>query len=491
MALEIELLAIMAAMCECEEKIRTGEISVERLARMCKNGGTTAVVTANGQKTINMLKDKVDNMYKNVSRMKLLKQTYPDNPDVCALAPRVADCFLTLIGIWYSLCEALLTPDEWRMIRPELQESMNEAPKIVADLLEQTSDNTVTVWFGLNVTKLRGGIDGARLILDRAMVNNRIDVIEKFMSYGFKVDERDHRGETCMYVAAYNGGLEAMKWLREKHGLSINEPRNDGDVPICIAAGNGHVKMVEWLLDKGVDINTRGQHGNTPMHQAALNGRIDVMRYLYGRGADIYLRNELGFSPMESAISNNRTKSMKCLVNELGMDVETPGPNGCTAIFTAAIGKIDGGGMVDCIKYLVKELGANVNARDKDGSTPMFWAAQLGKVDSILCLFGLGADVNERNNYKCTPMFLAAGNGQIKSIGCLAGMGADVNAKDMVGCTPMFPAAFGGHVESIQCLAGLGADVNVKAENGMTPIELAENAGKTECVKCLRELGAK
>lgn len=484
-----ELFAIETVVNDCEKKIKAGEISVDRLVRMCNAGSTTVEITANGQKTIAMMKDKVDSI--NIMGMKRLKQQYPNEPAVGKLGYRAAKCFLTLFDIWFSLCEALLPPDEWRVIRPDLQESMDEAPKIVADLLEQSPSDTATEWFGLNVTKLKDGIEGARRILDKAMVQNRIDVIEKFMSYGFKIDAKDHNGETCIYVAAYNGGLEVMKWLREKHGLKINEPRNDGDLPICIAAGNGHTKVVEWLLDKGVDINSRGQHGNTPMHQAALNGKIDVIRYLYDHKANIYLRNDLGFSPMESAISNNKTESIRCLVKECEMDVDTPGPGGCTAMFTAAIGKKDGGGMVDCIKYLAKELGANVNARDKDGSTPMFWAAQLGKADSILCLFNLGANVNERNNYKCTPMFLAAGNNQINCIGCLAGLGADVNARDMVGCTPMFPAAFGGHIESIQCLVGLGADVNVKAENGMTPIVLAGNAGKTACVECLKALGAR
>jgi hypothetical protein len=48
----------------------------------------------------------------------------------------------------------------------------------------------------------------------------------------------------------------------------------------------GNVRKVRLELQRGVDVNERGENGYTPLHAAAENGHAEVVRLLLGRGAD-------------------------------------------------------------------------------------------------------------------------------------------------------------------------------------------------------------
>ena len=54
-----------------------------------------------------------------------------------------------------------------------------------------------------------------------------------------------------------------------------------------IAASNGHTDIVKALLDKGADVNARGNKGSTALMFAAYNGHTDIVKSLIDKGAGL------------------------------------------------------------------------------------------------------------------------------------------------------------------------------------------------------------
>jgi hypothetical protein len=80
---------------------------------------------------------------------------------------------------------------------------------------------------------------------------------------------------------------------------------------------------------------------------------------------------------------------MKCLVKEIGADVNRADQDGFTPLMVAAHF-----GHVALVHYLGREPGAVINVTDREGATAIILAAQNGHLDVEQCLVGeLGADV--------------------------------------------------------------------------------------------------
>jgi len=61
------------------------------------------------------------------------------------------------------------------------------------------------------------------------------------------------------------------------------------------------VPEIAEMLDRGVDINTRGYNGNTLLHAAVVNGNKEMVKFLLSRRADPELKNAEGLTPLELA----------------------------------------------------------------------------------------------------------------------------------------------------------------------------------------------
>ncbi len=50
--------------------------------------------------------------------------------------------------------------------------------------------------------------------------------------------------------------------------------------------------MVKLLLEKGADVNAKGEHGWTPLMEAANRGHSEAAKLLLEKGADVNLKHE-------------------------------------------------------------------------------------------------------------------------------------------------------------------------------------------------------
>jgi hypothetical protein len=148
---------------------------------------------------------------------------------------------------------------------------------------------------------------------------------------------------------------------------------------------------------------------------------------------------------------------------------------------------------VEVLRCLVQDLGADVNGANQDGATPLYIAAERGHLAVVRCLVKeLGADVNQAANDGATPLYFAAAKGYLAvALLLVEELGADVNQGTRDGATPLFIAAQEGHLARVRCLVKkLGADVNRTRHNGITPLMVAVSAKQDDVVAFLLKYGA-
>ncbi len=259
----------------------------------------------------------------------------------------------------------------------------------------------------------------------------------------------DAHGHLAMHLAARNGQVAAMGWLKAQ-GADINGRDDEGDTPMHWAAYGGHVAAMGWLKAQGADINAWDDNGLTPMHSAAYGGQVAAMGWLKAQGADVNTRDKkYGRTPMHLAARNGQVATMRWL----------------------------------------KAQGADINVRDDDGDTPMHEAAWGGRVAAMGWLKAQGADINARRNDGLTPMHKAAYEGQVAAMGWLKARGSDINVRADDGDIPMHLAARNGQVDAMGWLKAQGADINVRDDDGETPLGVAEREGHTKAANWLEANG--
>jgi hypothetical protein len=165
------------------------------------------------------------------------------------------------------------------------------------------------------------------------------------------------------------------------------------------------------------------------LRSAIVSGNLDVMRCLImDLGADINQENVHDFSQLMTAVLKGNLVVMRCLVEEFGADVNAKAGNGLTPLVFAAIHS-----NTKVLRFMVNELGADVDKEDKARITPVTMAVQRGGVDMLRFLGQeLGANVNKSQSmathvinganvsvHGYTLLFIAANKGSLDYVGCL------------------------------------------------------------------------
>jgi hypothetical protein len=135
------------------------------------------------------------------------------------------------------------------------------------------------------------------------------------------------------------------------------------------AVRNGQVEKVASAIERGANVNAKGEFGDTPLIVASWRGKLDIVKLLLERGADVHATNDIGETALFWAV---------------------PRPEVAAALISA---------------------GSNVNARNDYLSTPLMYAAKLGYPDTVKILLESGADRNARNEYGETALLLAEAKG--------------------------------------------------------------------------------
>jgi len=171
------------------------------------------------------------------------------------------------------------------------------------------------------------------------------------------------------FAAVRSNDAGAVASLLER-GFDPNARDQDGQCALGLAARDGADRVVDVLLRQPqLLVDTRNNAGETALMLAALHGRMDISERLIARGAAI---TQKGWNPLLYAAAGPEPKLVAWLL-EKGAPIESPSPNGTTALMMAARY-----GSEQSVLVLLAHR-ANVKARNERGMNAADFARSVGR----------------------------------------------------------------------------------------------------------------
>lgn len=124
--------------------------------------------------------------------------------------------------------------------------------------------------------------------------------LEDMLKHGLDPTQPDLSGFYVLDPVCYALKYDLALGLIEA-GANVNSKSSDGFTPVLSAIECSHhdpvaaIKLVSLLLDRGADIEGRGEWDKTPFLKSCTRGVIGLTRLLVDRGCDIHATaNEIG-----------------------------------------------------------------------------------------------------------------------------------------------------------------------------------------------------
>lgn len=112
--------------------------------------------------------------------------------------------------------------------------------------------------------------------------NNEVSELEKMINSGLSPNLKNHKGDSLIMLAAYNGSLETTKMLIQK-GARVDERNDRGQTPLAGVCFKGNFEMVKLLVENGADIDANNGMGLTPYSFAIMFNRVEIAEYLLSK----------------------------------------------------------------------------------------------------------------------------------------------------------------------------------------------------------------
>jgi ankyrin repeat protein len=321
----------------------------------------------------------------------------------------------------------------------------------------------------LLVAAQRGDVALVKLLLDKGEDPN------------VRETERNNLGRTPLHYAAggkhYNRQgrhIEVAKLLVER-GADVNAKGDTGYTALHVASGLGQVELVDFLLKNGADVDAKDVRG-TPLAAAALQGHEPVVQLLIERKANPQ-EGLVAFSQMNRYTSAHTAILMRLI--DAGADPNEESRNGYT-VFDSVIVR----GAEDPV-YMLVSHGVNLGPSRPNLSPRAFKLAEQGYVKTLELAFDKGFDPSTRGELGRTFIHVAR---TAETVDLLLAKGLRVDQLDDKRNQPLHFAVTAVLRPLCAHLLSKGAPINAANEEGTTPLMLASKGGGDEAMKLLELL---
>lgn len=149
-----------------------------------------------------------------------------------------------------------------------------------------------------------------RTALHRACLEGHLAIVEKLLEAGAQVEFRDMLESTAIHWASRGGNVDVLKLLLNK-GAKISARDKLLSTALHVAVRTGHYECAEHLIACEADLNAKDREGDTPLHDAVRLNRYKMIRLLIMYGADLNVKNCAGKTPMDLVLHwQNGTKAI-------------------------------------------------------------------------------------------------------------------------------------------------------------------------------------
>ena len=96
---------------------------------------------------------------------------------------------------------------------------------------------------------------------------------------------------------ARTGKTEDLKAMLQA-GMPVNLCDHKGNSLIMLASYNGNFETTVMLVDFGAEVDKKNDRGQTPLAGVCFKGYLDIVKVLVKAGANIYENNGMGTTPI-------------------------------------------------------------------------------------------------------------------------------------------------------------------------------------------------
>ncbi|XP_072546640.1 uncharacterized protein ankrd1a [Salminus brasiliensis] len=155
-----------------------------------------------------------------------------------------------------------------------------------------------------------------RSALHKACCQGHIEVMKKLLEAGASIENKDKLDATAVHWACRGGSLPALELLLNEGG-KISSRDKLYSTPLHVAVRTGHYECAEHLIHCGADISAKDREGDTPLHDAVRINRFKMIKLLLMYGASMKTKNNDGKTPMDSLLAwQNGAKNILCNFKE-------------------------------------------------------------------------------------------------------------------------------------------------------------------------------
>ncbi|KAL8837688.1 MAG: hypothetical protein Q9170_002420 [Blastenia crenularia] len=269
-------------------------------------------------------------------------------------------------------------------------------------------------------------------ILFHAAGLGRVTMLETALQWGAKLNAKDDKGQTAIFLAVKYGRPGAFEWLLRKHA-SMTERDRSGLNLLQLAVSTHeviweHIRFLEHFGSEYAGIPETSDHnGGCSLEKPMVPDHFFMSQlriWLEGHrnGTTTAALKDKGLKQLLYQ-DDDHVKILK-LILARGMDINERDPEGRSILHLAAHSTLDR-------IRAVLDAGGNVltvDALDSDERTPLHYAAAKGKADSMKLLLQRGARIDAIDKYQASTLHFG-----VNSVACTKltlNRSAAINAQD-------------------------------------------------------------